>query len=334
MQEIAPNSLKRLLHACKWISNCFRDCLYGFWVNSQGSEVGRLWAKSLGYGPWFWAWWILVSAGNRSKLPETPPICLQMDFKFLRDCSCKFRVNFQNSEIGRFWAKSLGINRGWPIPTKNTFAGLKWFCLTEWVILNLVSFRAMWHLLLLTGRGRGGLGNWSWFPLPLLPSRAWTSDGEYLSPWLVKIARAGKVTVTGTFAFSCQKRTGCMLLLSVSECTGLKSLQDVPLEAPYFPDDRRSFSTRLKFPRETCRHPWCPKVVVARYLSNNSCCVCRLKNTLNQPRRNAGKWLLSQSECGVRNSRSEFPYFWPVVRIHLDLCVVRCTFWIYVSLSQ
>ena len=37
-------------------------------------------SKGLGYSPWFWRWQILVSAGNRSKLPETPPICLQMDF--------------------------------------------------------------------------------------------------------------------------------------------------------------------------------------------------------------------------------------------------------------
>ena len=39
--EIAPNSLKRLLYARKWVSSCFRDCLWRFWVNSQGSEIGR-----------------------------------------------------------------------------------------------------------------------------------------------------------------------------------------------------------------------------------------------------------------------------------------------------
>ena len=32
-----------------------------------------------------------------------------------------------------------------------------------------------------------------------------------------------------------------------------------------------------------------------------SCFVCRLQNTLNLPRRNAGLWLLSHSERGVRN---------------------------------
>ena len=39
--EIAPNFLKRLLCACKCISNCLRDYLNGFRVNSPGSEVGR-----------------------------------------------------------------------------------------------------------------------------------------------------------------------------------------------------------------------------------------------------------------------------------------------------
>ena len=73
------NSLKRL-YACKLISNCLRDRLYGLRVNSQVSEIGRFWAKSLGYSPWFWTWRILVSAGSRSKLPETPPSCLQIDF--------------------------------------------------------------------------------------------------------------------------------------------------------------------------------------------------------------------------------------------------------------
>ena len=78
--EIAPNSLKRLLHPWKYICNWFWGCSYGFWVNSEGSESGRFWAKTLGYRPWFWTWRILVSAGNRSKLSETPPKCLKMDF--------------------------------------------------------------------------------------------------------------------------------------------------------------------------------------------------------------------------------------------------------------
>ena len=39
--EIAPNFLKGLLYASKWISKCLRDYLIGFRVNSLGSEIGR-----------------------------------------------------------------------------------------------------------------------------------------------------------------------------------------------------------------------------------------------------------------------------------------------------
>ena len=78
--EITPNFLKGLLYASKWISKCLRDYLNGFRVNSLGSENDRFWAKSLGYSPCFWTWWIWASVGNRSKLSEKTPICLQMDF--------------------------------------------------------------------------------------------------------------------------------------------------------------------------------------------------------------------------------------------------------------
>ena len=78
--EIAPNSLKRFLYARKCVSSCFGDCLCRFWVNSQGSEIGRFWAKTLGYSPWFWKWRIWVRTGNRSKLSETLPICSEMRF--------------------------------------------------------------------------------------------------------------------------------------------------------------------------------------------------------------------------------------------------------------
>ena len=77
--EIAPNFLKGLLCACKWISKCSRDYLNGFRANSLGSETGRFWAKSLGYSQCFWTWLILASVGNRSKLSERTPMCLQMD---------------------------------------------------------------------------------------------------------------------------------------------------------------------------------------------------------------------------------------------------------------
>ena len=77
---IAPNSLKRLQNACKYISNSLRDFLYRFGVISQGSQIRRFSAKTLGYSPWFWQRRILASSGNRSKLPETRPKRLQMDF--------------------------------------------------------------------------------------------------------------------------------------------------------------------------------------------------------------------------------------------------------------
>ena len=78
--EIAPNFLKGLLCACKWISKCLRDYLIGFRVNSPGSEIGRFWAKCLGYSPCFWTSRILASVGNRSRLSERTPICFQMNF--------------------------------------------------------------------------------------------------------------------------------------------------------------------------------------------------------------------------------------------------------------
>ena len=71
--EIAPNSLKRLQNRSKVICDCLPDCLCRFRVNSQGSKIGRFWAKGLGYSPWFWTWPILASPRNRSKLFETPP---------------------------------------------------------------------------------------------------------------------------------------------------------------------------------------------------------------------------------------------------------------------
>ena len=46
-------------------------------------------------------WWIWVSAGNRSKLPETPPMCLQMDFQLLLGLVVK--IWGEGSEIRRCW---------------------------------------------------------------------------------------------------------------------------------------------------------------------------------------------------------------------------------------
>ena len=71
VQEIAPNYLKRLLNPSKMISNSLPDCLCGFRMNSQRSEIGGFWAKSLGYNPWFGTWRIMASRTNRSKLSQT-----------------------------------------------------------------------------------------------------------------------------------------------------------------------------------------------------------------------------------------------------------------------
>ena len=70
--DIAPNSLKRRQNRSKMICDCLRECLCRFRVDSKGSKIGRFWAKSLGYSPWFWTWPILASPGNRSKLSGTP----------------------------------------------------------------------------------------------------------------------------------------------------------------------------------------------------------------------------------------------------------------------
>ena len=72
---IVPNSLKRPQYAWKWICNYVRAHSWRFNVNSEWPEIDRFWAKRLGYSPWFWRWRIWASAGNRSKLPETPIIC-------------------------------------------------------------------------------------------------------------------------------------------------------------------------------------------------------------------------------------------------------------------
>ena len=110
MLEIAPNFLKGLPYACKWISKCLRDYLYRFRENSLGSEIGRFWAKILCYGPWFWTWRIWLNFGNRSKLSERPPICFKWISKSFQDYLYGFRKNSLGSEIGRFWAKSLGYS--------------------------------------------------------------------------------------------------------------------------------------------------------------------------------------------------------------------------------
>ena len=78
--EFTPNYLNRVVNAWKWLSNTLLDYLCRFRVNSRGTEIDRFWPKTLGYSPWFWTWRILASSRIRSKLRETPPKCLKMDF--------------------------------------------------------------------------------------------------------------------------------------------------------------------------------------------------------------------------------------------------------------
>ena len=84
----------------------------------QWSKFGRFWAKTLGYSPRFWRWSILVSPGNRSNSLKRLQNPYKINFKSLRHCVCRFRVNSQGSKFGRFWAKTLGYSPwfwSWPI---------------------------------------------------------------------------------------------------------------------------------------------------------------------------------------------------------------------------
>ena len=92
---IVPNSLKCPLLACKCICKCFRDCSWRFGVNSEGSEIHRFWAKSLGYSPWFWTGPIWEGAGNRSKLSEMSPMCVQMYLQVLSGLFLKIWGEFR-----------------------------------------------------------------------------------------------------------------------------------------------------------------------------------------------------------------------------------------------
>ena len=107
--EIARNSLKRFLYARKCVSSCFGACLCRFWVNSQGSEIGRFWAKTLGYSPWFWKWRIWVRAGNRSKLSETLPICSKMRFYLLSGLFVSILGEFSRVRNWPFLSKKPGL---------------------------------------------------------------------------------------------------------------------------------------------------------------------------------------------------------------------------------
>ena len=95
----------RLLTACKWISNCLQYYSSGFGVNSKGFEIGPFWAKTLvAHG--------FEHAGNRSKLPETDPICLQMDFVLLAGLFEWIRGELARVRKWPPWARSRGTSTG------------------------------------------------------------------------------------------------------------------------------------------------------------------------------------------------------------------------------
>ena len=106
---IIPNFLKCLLCACKCICKCFRDCSWRFGVNSEVSEIHRFWPKTLGYSPWFWTWPIWVGAWNRSKLPEMPSMCVQMDFQLLSRLFLKIWGEFRRVRNPPILTKNPGL---------------------------------------------------------------------------------------------------------------------------------------------------------------------------------------------------------------------------------
>ena len=107
--QIAPNFLKRRLSAWKCISDTLRDYRCRFGMSWRGSKIDRFWAKGLGYSPWFWTGPILASLANRSKLPETPPKCLKMDFWYLTGLSVSIWDELARVENWPILSKSPGL---------------------------------------------------------------------------------------------------------------------------------------------------------------------------------------------------------------------------------
>ena len=110
--EIAPNSLKRLQIPSKIISDSLRDLVCRFGVNSQGSKIGRFWAKTWAIAHAFehgGFWQVLEIAPNSLKRLQIPSKIISDS---LRDLVCRFGVNSQGSKIGRFWAKTWAIAHG------------------------------------------------------------------------------------------------------------------------------------------------------------------------------------------------------------------------------
>ena len=67
-------------------------------------------SKSLGYSPWFLKWRILVRAGNRAKLSETPPLCSQMRLYLLSRLFVSIWGEFSKVRNWPFLSKSLGYS--------------------------------------------------------------------------------------------------------------------------------------------------------------------------------------------------------------------------------
>ena len=107
--QIAPNFLKRSLRDWKWISDTLRDYRCRFGMNWRGLKIDRFWAKGLGYSPWFWTGPIFESLANRSKLPETPPKCLKMDFWYLAGLSVSIWDELARVENWPILSKSPGL---------------------------------------------------------------------------------------------------------------------------------------------------------------------------------------------------------------------------------
>ena len=83
-----------------------------FRVDLEVSKIGRFWAKSLGYSPWFEHgrfWQVLEIAPNSLERLQNRS---KMICDCLRDCLCRFRVDSEVSKIGWFWEKAWAIAHG------------------------------------------------------------------------------------------------------------------------------------------------------------------------------------------------------------------------------
>ena len=107
---IVPNSLKCPLLACKCICKCFRDCSWRYGVNSEGCEIHRFWPKTLGNSPWFWTGPIWEGLGIVPNFLKCLLCACKWISNYFRDCSRRFGVNSESSEIHRFSPKSLGYS--------------------------------------------------------------------------------------------------------------------------------------------------------------------------------------------------------------------------------